>query len=200
MTEPGKRARGRPRSVDRQSAVDLAMDTYWRLGLSALSLNEMCKRVGLSKPALYREFGGEDGLQAAALATYRHHVVRPMLDQLDGDAPLATMLEAAVVGLTSDRGTPPGCLFTKLRIAKSRLGPAALEAIDGLEREHLADYRALYQRGLDRGQANPELDAEFAAIYIDTQLASVLVQMGIGIDPMQVRRQGLLAMQVLVAR
>ena len=45
------------------------MRHYWRDGVHAF--NEVCRRVSVSKPSIYREFGGEDGLVEAVLIYYR---------------------------------------------------------------------------------------------------------------------------------
>ncbi|MBT5864543.1 MAG: helix-turn-helix transcriptional regulator, partial [Ilumatobacter sp.] len=53
------------------------MDAYWREGPDAVSLNEICRRAGVSKPGLYRAFGGEDKLLDAALEHYADVVLAP---------------------------------------------------------------------------------------------------------------------------
>ncbi|TPV96869.1 MAG: TetR/AcrR family transcriptional regulator [Myxococcales bacterium FL481] len=199
MTGPVRRPRGRPRTVDRARAVELAMLECWEHGLSAFSLNELCKRAGLSKPALYREFGGEDGLFAAALDHYRQRVSLPLLARLDTDAGFRPALDAAIVGLTTDRDTPAGCLFTKMRLASPRLGPLAAEGVHKLASEHLRAYEAWFCHGVASGEANADVPAKLAARYIDTQFATALVQMGMGVAPALVRAQARLAVQPLLA-
>ncbi len=199
MSKPGKRPRGRPRSVDRERAIAIAMDNYWREGLSGLSLNEVCRRAEISKPALYREFGGEDGLHVAALDAYRERVVLPMLSALETDASFGEVLDAAIVALTSDRGTPAGCLFTRMRLSISRLGPQAAKRVRSLEDEHRAAYEAWFRRGLECGEVNAKLSTKFAARYIDTQFATILVLMGIGTSPKLIRAQVRVAVQPLLA-
>ena len=174
------------------------MDNYWRLGLFALSLNEISRRAGISKPALYREFGGEDGLMAAVLEFYGERVVAPRLELLLAERPFAATLEGAIVGLTSDDGTPAGCLLTKMRVVKSRLGPATAQRVRLLEEEQLSAFETLYRRALARGEANPEFSPKFAARYLDTQVASVLVQIGIGVAPELVRKQARLTMRPML--
>ncbi|MCO4747785.1 MAG: helix-turn-helix transcriptional regulator [Proteobacteria bacterium] len=60
-----------------------AVDHFWREGLRAVSLNQLCQVIGISKPGLYREFGGEDGLMqaprrcAGMLGLRSEHWLRP---------------------------------------------------------------------------------------------------------------------------
>ena len=199
MGEAEKRRRGRPRSVDRERTTQRAMDDYWREGFSALSLNEICRRAEISKPALYREFGGEDGLHAAVLDSYRERFLEPLLAPLAEERPFGTMLDRAILTLTSDRGTPAGCLFTKMRLAGSRLGPLATERVRLIEKEQRSAYEAWYRRGLERGEVNPDLAPELAARYLDTQFATILVQMAYGVSPELVRALARLALRALLS-
>lgn len=199
MGDAHKRPRGRPKSVDREHAAAAAMDNYWRLGLAELSLNEVCRRAGISKPALYREFGGEDGLQAAALDAYRAQVIEPMLAGLGAPHPFPTVLDGAIVALTSGRDAPPGCLLTKMRLSLDRLGPdttAKVRALEALQRDA---YEAWFSRAVDEGEANPDLAPAFAARYIDTQFTTILVQMDLGMSGEDIRAQTRLAVQPLLA-
>ncbi len=184
---------------DADEAIRLAMNDYWRQGMSSLSLSEVCRRAGISKPALYREFGGEDGLMAAVLDHYREQFVEPLLVPFAEDRPVGALIEGAITRLTSDRGTPAGCLFTKMRLASSRLGPLASERVRVLERTQRDTYEAWYRRGLANGDANPDLSPKLAARYLDTQFATILVQMDNGVAPELVRDQARLALQALKA-
>ncbi|EDM81834.1 transcriptional regulator, TetR family protein [Plesiocystis pacifica SIR-1] len=186
--------------MERQQVIAQATANYWREGLHALSLNELCRRVGTSKPALYREFGGEDGLMLAALEHYRGLAVVPLLAIIASDEPFAVVLERAVAVMTSDHGTPPGCLFTKMRLSKGRLGPQTLGRLEGIEAERIAAFEAWYRRALERGEADASVAPELAAAYLDKQFTMALVSMALGESVEQIRAQGRLAMRALVAR
>lgn len=195
--DPHKRRPGRPKTVDRQSAIELAMVNYWREGVHNLSLNEVCRRAHISKPALYREFGGEDGLMEAALGHYRERVVAPVLEALAIELPFAELAEQLVVGMTTDRGTPAGCLFTEMRLARSRLGPATEARVRSMEQHRREAFEAWYRRALGRDEVDASISPELAARYIDTQFATILMQIGAGEPPELVRNQGRLALRVL---
>lgn len=193
--------RGRPKSLDRQQAIETAMHTYWREDVGSLSLNEMVRRLGISKPALYREFGGEDGLLAAALEQYRADVIVPTLAALSSDRPFAEVLRNLLVWMTEPRATPPGCLFTKMRLARWRLDQASGSSVDAIRDEMRDAYGTWYRRALARGgEVDPDLPAERAAVFIDMQLALVLIQLGMGEAPEAVRAHAERAFHGLLAR
>lgn len=196
--KPTKPTRGRPKTVDRQRAVKAALEVYWREGIQAMSLNALCRRIDLSKPSLYREFGGEDGLMVATLELYRQLAVVPLMGLFAAGLPPAQTLERAVIATTSDRGTPAGCLFTKMRLAIDRLGDGAATRTREIEAERLAVFAAWYQRVLDAGEGDASITPELAARYLDNQLTSVLVQMALGESPELIRAQAKLALKALV--
>lgn len=190
---PKKKTCGRPKTLDRQRTIKLAMESYWRDGLNALSVNEICRRTKISKPGLYREFGGEDGLMEAVLDHYRELVVGPLLSMISADRPFAEVLNELVFWMTQDHGTPAGCLFVKMRSSPSRLGPATSARVEAVRDEMRAAYKAWYQRALDRNEVNAKIPPDFAAYYLDTQLTTVLVQVAAGEPPGLVRAQAQLA-------
>jgi AcrR family transcriptional regulator len=193
-----KKRRGRPKAINRAQVVGVAMETYWREGLYALSFNELCRRAEVSKPALYREFGSEDGLMEAALAQYRQVVVLPLLSIFAGEGSFAEKLKRVVTVMTEERGHPAGCLFTEMRVARRRPGPATWALVQDLVAERRAAFEACYQRALDAEEANPELSPAFAARYLDAQLTTLLVHMAIGEPRDEVRSQAQLALRMLL--
>jgi AcrR family transcriptional regulator len=186
--------RGRPKTLDRQRTVEVAMESYWREGLHALSLNEVCRRTGVSKPGLYREFGGEDGLMRACLEHYREVVVAPTFAMLSADRPFAEAVEALIVWMTEPRDTPPGCLFTEMRLSRWRIGPETEAGVDAIRSEMRRTYEEVYRRALARGEVDPSISVETAGFYLETLLTTVLVQLGAGETPPRVREQALLAL------
>ena len=195
---PQRKTRGRPKKLDRQRTVELAMESYWRDGLNTLSVNEICRRTEISKPGLYREFGGEDGLMEAVLNHYREVVVGEIFSMLSADRPFAEVLKELVSWMTQDHGTPAGCLFAKMRSSPSRLGPATTARVETLRDEMRVAYKAWYQRARARNEVNTTVSPNLAAYYLDTQLTTVLVQMAAGEPPDLVRAQAQLAFASLL--
>ena len=197
MTDaPPHRRPGRPKTVDRKRAVQLAMELWWRDGVSNLSLNDVCRRVQLSKPALYREFGGQDGLMEAALAHYEAQVVAPFLAATEMNLPFTELVEQLLVGMLQAPG-PAGCLFTELRLGRTKLGEATLERIRAMEHDRRRIFAAWYQRGLARGEVDPSISPTLAGRYIDTQITMALAQLGVGEPAELVARQARLAFRAL---
>lgn len=201
MTETTQtKTRGRPKTLDRQRTIELAMTRYWRDGLEACSLNEICSYTQISKPGLYREFGGEDGLMESVLGHYKELVIVPLLAKLSKERPYAEVLCEIIDWITEDHDTPSGCLFVKMRSVPRRLGSATTKRIETIRCEMQAAYKAWYQRGLERHEVKAGIDPDLAAYYIDTQLVTVMNLMATGEPPEQVRAQALLAFEGVLVR
>ena len=176
------------------------MLTYWQGDPGTLSLNEVARRVGVSKPALYREFGGEDGLIAAVLDRYRDEVVTPLLATLRSERPFFEVLKDLLALMTTPRDTPPGCLFTKMRLAPWRLAPASASRVDAIRDEMRDAFEDGYRRALARGgEVDPNLKADQAARFIDAQFMIVLIQCNMGEAPEDVRMRAEIAFRGLLA-
>jgi AcrR family transcriptional regulator len=172
---------------------------YWREGVHTLSLNEVCRRISVSKPLIYREFGSEDAFIDSVLGHYHDAVVGPVLAFLSTPRPLTESLEGLVIGMTTPRAYPPGCLFTQMRLLRPGLGPQTLARVDAIEAQRRAAFESLYADALTRGEANPALSARSAAQYLDAQVSMTLLHVGMGHPLEHVRTHARLALSVLTA-
>ncbi|MEN0061146.1 MAG: TetR family transcriptional regulator [Myxococcota bacterium] len=194
----GERRPGRPRTIDRVEAVQIAMRSWWAEGVEAVSLNEISRRTGLSKSSLYREFGGEDGLMVAALEQYRTLSALPLLELFEPPAEPVDQLAKVVMATTMEHGLPPGCFFTKLRLTKATLGEATQSLVAKMVEERLATFERWYRSVLEQGLAAPDLSATQAARYIDAQLTLILVRLAAGDVLESVRQDATLALSVVL--
>ncbi len=194
MTDPDKTPIGRPKTFDRDEVVGIALQTYWREGIDGISLNELCRRASVSKPGLYREFGGEDGLMDAALELYAEIVLSPLLEQTTHDRPFGETLTAILETLTDiNRSGPAGCLLVKMQQSPSRLGPATRARVEGLRSSARLAYAEWIDRAKERGDISPDVSTPVAAALLDIQSNTLLTQMALGEDPELLRAQAALA-------
>ena len=195
MAEAGDiRGRGRPKTFDRDRMIDVAMDCYWNEGTDGVSLNDLCRRAAVSKPGVYREFGGEDGLMDAVLERYADTVLAPTWELTTQHRPFGEVLDELVGFMTDpDRGMPTGCLLTKMRVLSSRLGPATQSRVDALREEARATYTRWVERAKVRGEITSRAPTTVMAAFIDTQFTTLLTQMALGEDPELLRAQAALA-------
>ncbi len=198
MSEDQSPSIGRPRTFDRERVIATAMDGYWSDGPGAISLNELCRRASVSKPGLYREFGGEDGLMVAALEHYVATVLEPLAGQIDANAPLGDVL-AALVDLLTDttRTGPAGCLLARMQHAPDQLGPLATNRVNALREAARQRYGELIDMAKQRGDVSADVPTTVAAAMIDIQCNALLMRIAAGDDRDMLRSQALLAFSSL---
>jgi AcrR family transcriptional regulator len=148
---------GRPRSFDRDVALAVALELFWRWGYEETSVAMLTSVMGVTPPSLYAAFGDKHRLFEEAAALY----FRRTIEAVDLAATLPTAHEAVAKMLDdtahahTDASTPAGCLM---------LTEPRLEAQREVLRQKIKDR-------LDRGVR----DGELASSTRTDRLASFLV-------------------------
>jgi len=189
-TKTDRPARGRPKTLDRDHLLQIAMTAYWADGPTAVSVNEICRRAGVSKPGLYREFSSEDGLKRAALEAYQTTILAPLKDILTSDQPFDQALESLIKFVLLDHkahGLPDGCLHVSMCHNRDELGPLTQNGVDAFRKQTLTGFENWIDRAKSNRQFKPEISTPAAALYIDAQIASVmgLQKQGVANDMME---------------
>jgi len=61
---------GRPKLLDRDKVVDVAMCNYWRHGIDNVGMAKIARLSGFDRAGIYKEFDGESGLVNAVIDKY----------------------------------------------------------------------------------------------------------------------------------
>ena len=182
MSGETKKTRGRPKKINREEVIQAAMLCYWEEGPAGLSVNEICRRLGVSKPALYREFGGVEQLMVEALDCYRGRVLEPLMSLFVPERPAAVAFGLLAGWLGKEQVGPAGCLFSKMRSSPSLIPESVVTRTQEIQEELRTVYAAWYTAATARGEVKPDLTPELAAHYIDSQVMNAMVKLGLGDD------------------
>lgn len=114
---------GRPRTFDRETALVLAMERFWRDGYEATTVSKLTTAMGVTPPTLYAAFGDKDQLFEAAASCYFDGVSAATARALS--APTAVDGIKKLLWITAeahtDPETPPGCfMLSEPRLADRR--------------------------------------------------------------------------------
>ena len=164
--------RGRPKTLEREHVLQTALMQYWGVSPTDVSIGEICKLTGASKPGIYREFGSDDGLKCAALESYRSLALLPLFDILKQDQSFAAAKAALVAFTTQEReavGVPSGCLFAAMRAQRDSLGSATGERVDQLRDEVLDAYMVWIETAKSKRECSAQIPTDAAALYFDAQ-------------------------------
>src|SRR5688500_6836739 len=130
-----EKPRGRPRSFDRDKALERAMHVFWRQGYEATSVNDLTRAMRINPPSLYAAFGDKEHLYLEALERYQQSRLESVTKWLDEEptakAGVARLLTEAA-GLLVRSGAPRG----------SMLVDSAMNCADASLQPELAQRRA----------------------------------------------------------
>lgn len=180
---PEKPGRGRPKTFKKANVIDVAMQSYWQEGPTEVSLNAICQRAGVSKPSVYRAFGNDDGLTAAALSNYADIVLGKVMSITSSQDSFASKIRQIAYLSAQDELHAHGCLFVKMRAAKAQMGPKTHELIAQIEAMALAAFSNVLAKARASGEWQGDIPVELGAQYLHAQIGMALDQRARGEDP-----------------
>jgi AcrR family transcriptional regulator len=146
--------RGRPRSFDREQALERAMQVFWRQGYEATSVSDLTRAMHINPPSLYAAFGDKERLYLEALGRYQQRRIELMTKWFDEEptakAAVRRLLSEAAREL-SRAGAPRGSMLVFSAMQCSS------EALQAKLAERRASVRAVLKARIDRGVAEGEL-------------------------------------------
>ena len=106
--------KGRPRSFDRELALNSAMHVFWRNGYAATSMNDLCDAMGIRSPSLYAAFDSKEALYLEAVQHYAETIGPSVWSHLlkgkSARKCFENLLMAAAEILPASGNTPAGCM------------------------------------------------------------------------------------------
>lgn len=184
--------RGRPRTFDIDSALERALEVFWKHGFQDASLHELTAAMGLSKPSLYAAFGDKEALYLKTLERYiallleRHAA---LLDaQGDGRKAVEDFLRS-MAAMLADPQMPGGCFIVNgTADCGGSTIPASVETAlrDAFRGSETMLLRRL-QRAADDGDLPRHLQAQALAAMFWSVIAgmAVLAKSGASLDKLE---------------
>jgi AcrR family transcriptional regulator len=169
---------GRPRAFDRETALDQALQIFWRQGYEGASVADLTRAMGINPPSLYAAFGNKEGLFREALDRYVEKGwvrIREAMAQPTARAAVEKLMHGGIEILT-DPKNPSACMLVAGALSCS-------EAAEDI-REELAARRAGLEDALrDRfvkaradGDLPDDVDVVALARYVATVCHGMSVQ------------------------
>jgi len=105
--------RGRPRSFDRDAALDKAIRLFWESGYEATTVRDLGAALGIGAPSLYHAFGDKQSLFTEAVQVY-DRTYGGFIEAALTEEPTAAGAVRRILAEAPDRytrrGLPRGCL------------------------------------------------------------------------------------------
>ncbi|WP_078970357.1 TetR/AcrR family transcriptional regulator [Streptomyces natalensis] len=185
MATKETKRRGRPRSFDRETALEQAMRSFWEQGYEATSISDLTRTMGISAPSLYAAFGDKRALFGEVVTEYGR-VYGGFLSRAVAEEPTARRgVERALREAAAEYtlpGRPRGCLVIS---AALNTAPASAEVAESLREMRLANVRDI-QRAIAADVASGALpattDAAALAHYVGAVMQGMSQQARDGAD------------------
>lgn len=126
-----------PKSFDPDTALERAMELFWKEGYEATSIDDLTNHLGITRPALYRQWGSKQDLYQAALQLYRSRAGRAFVDALrDRPAEAIATVRSRLGEIVAEALENPGrgCFLVNAAMERSTVDPATKSQVAaGLE-------------------------------------------------------------------
>jgi TetR/AcrR family transcriptional repressor of nem operon len=163
---------GRPKQFDPETAVEQAMQVFWRQGYGATTPQCLVDTLGIGKGSLYNAFGGKRQLFDLALRRYLDQQAAAMSELLDDSGPVKERLRKALHFLAeTDLADPDrrGCLAMNSAVEFGRGDEAVASLVQGMLDRIEAGFRALIEEGRRTGEIARDRDArDLASLLLNT--------------------------------
>ncbi|WP_223881565.1 TetR/AcrR family transcriptional regulator [Affinibrenneria salicis] len=166
-------ARGRPRSFDRDTALQRAMDIFWAKGYEAAQLSELMAAIGINPPSFYAAFGSKEALYREALDLYLSTAGSASMKALAETGNIRDVIKAMLLASLDTALSSPssgGCLVS--------LGLVNCQAQNASLRDHMRELRRstlrLIRQRLERAIADGELPTDTDTDRLATYFAAII--------------------------
>ena len=187
---------GRPREFDIDTALERAMELFWRQGYEGTSLADLTRELGVTRPSLYAAFGSKEALFFRALDRYE---ARAGYRQAALAAPTAAayaraLLEGAA-DLHGDKRNPPGCLGVQGALACAPQSDSIRKEL--IRRRKLGESLILsrLKRAKAEGDLPPDADPADLARYLSIVIYGITIQAAGGASRKELRSAATLALR-----
>lgn len=172
---------GRPRSFDRQKALNEAMDLFWRHGFEGTTTAMLTEAMNISPPSLYAAFGSKDLLYEEVLATYVNKYGLFLSDGLKRTANIPARKAMEIVLLKAakqfcdSKSHSRGCMVST---GSLQMSPENQKAVNMLA-QYRSAAREIIQNYLDEAKLRNELHSEADTKVMATYFSAVIQGMAI---------------------
>ncbi|MDG4857507.1 TetR/AcrR family transcriptional regulator [Streptomyces sp. T-3] len=158
--------RGRPRSFDRETALEQAIRTFWERGYEATSVSDLTRAMGIGPPSLYAAFGDKRSLFAEVVVEYGTRYAafgrRALDEEPTARAAIGRMLHEAATAYT-EPGHPHGCLV--IHAATNCTTPEVEQSLRDQRNANVAVFESRIRADIAVGELPADADAQALARY-----------------------------------
>ncbi len=200
MGNTGKRARGRPRAFDRDTALYTALKIFWKYGFEPASISELCQAMDINPPSLYAAFGNKSALFLEAARYYERmfwtEPNRRLMAEPDIHKAIATYFQdAAAILLAPD--APCGCMIVVSAINISEAETEIISELGAMRDNTRKMFADRLRVAIQAGQIPVDTDVPALAGCLNALLEGLSLQARSGIFLSELKAMASLAPRLL---
>lgn len=198
MEKSEGKARGRPRSFDRDAALEIAMRLFWQHGYEATSLAQLTAAIGVGAPSLYAAFGDKEALFLETVARYQARG-GDQTEALWGNFKTAreavsSVLAESAIRLT-DPASPRGCMVVLSAISCSDQAARVQKELSDCRARWEKQMKQRILRGISEGDVPETTNAGALASFYMAVLQGMSLHAKDGASRERLKEIGQAAMQ-----
>lgn len=188
---------GRPRAFDMDTALEKALEVFWRKGYDGTSLTDLTEAMGINKPSLYAAFGNKEQLFLKAIELYESRPCAfflPALEKPTAYQVAEHMLYGAAINM-ADNNHPQGCVIVQGALSCSEAAASVKEALMNRRVEGEQKLKVRFDQAKVDGDLPADTDTEVLARYLGTVLQGMAIQANNGATSEQLRQVAQMTLQ-----
>lgn len=153
----------RKREFDPDTALNAAMEVFWRQGYDATSVADLVEAMGINRFSLYNTFGDKHALFLLSLERYAERVVTLMLgpvEALGASLPQLRGYFEHLLAMAGSKVATRGCLMTNSAAELGAADAAARTVVNAHFRRQTAAFRNALSNAVAAGEVRCDLDIE----------------------------------------
>lgn len=176
---PNVRERGRPRSFDKEAALQKALSVFADKGYESASLDELTTAMGINRPSLYAAFGNKENLFLQALEAYGKPLMAQMREQLFSEPDTYLAFQKFMHNL-AELHSAGGCTRGGCLVINSTILSCSEQQVfaDALQCQHNQHEEVFYER-LELGRSRGDLPADTDCRALAGFFNGVMAGMGV---------------------
>lgn len=181
---------GRPRAFDMDTALEKALEVFWRKGYDGTSLSDLTEAMGINKPSLYAAFGNKEQLFLKAIEKYESRPCAFFLPALEKPTAyeVAEHILFGAAANMANKDQPQGCVVIQGALSCSEAAATVKEALINRRLESQQKLLQRFERAKADGDLPATINAQTLAQYLGTVLQGMAIQANNGATPEQLRQ------------
>jgi AcrR family transcriptional regulator len=170
---------GRPRTFDKEQALNKAMYVFWEKGYEGTTMVDLVESIGMQAPSIYAAFGNKDAIFKEVVQRYLPIVFNGQLSALNSSPNIDEAVERSLkecVSLFTGTDNPHTCLIMTAAINAAPEHAEHIEALKSLRKEYSMAWIKRFEKAKADEQLLAEADSSALAEYFTTLIQGMALK------------------------